>query len=217
MEPRIVANGFTGRAGSAQARGKARVTAVRKSILMMVAVLLGLAAPLAAKDPIPAAGENLPELVFAAPEDPGQRQYLGLGYETTFTVKDVDARILIIEIFSMYCPYCQREAGNVNALYGKIAKNPKLKSAVKIMGIGAGNSDFEVDLFRKTYKIAFPLFSDGNFAMHAKLGEVRTPYFFAVLPKSGGGNRIIYSKLGTFGDPEAFLKTLLNAAGPDAP
>lgn len=193
------------------------MTAFRNTLLLLAAVLFATAGPLAAKEPIPKAGGMLPELVFAAPEDPEQRQYLGLGYDTTFKVEDVNARILIIEVFSMYCPYCQREAGTVNALYGKISRSRKLKNSVRIIGIGAGNSDFEVDLFRKTFKVAFPLFSDGNFTMHAKLGEVRTPYFFAVLPRSAGKNRIVYSKVGTIGDPETFLKTILDAAGPDAP
>ena len=60
------------------------------------------------------------EFTLPAPEKNETRAYLGLGPKARFSLDQVDADILIVEIFSMYCPICQREAPRVNALYEKL-------------------------------------------------------------------------------------------------
>ena len=120
--------------------------------------------------------------------------------------------MLIIEIFSMYCPYCQKEAPLVNDLYQAIDKDPGLKEKIKMIGIGAGNTPFEVDIFRNQFKIPFPLFADDSFTVHKRVGEVRTPYFFVLKVNADRSNTLIYSKVGTIRDPAQFLKLILNEA-----
>ena len=38
-------------------------------------------------------------------------------------------------------------------MFNKIAQDEKLKNKIKLIGIGAGNSPFEVDFFQKTYNV----------------------------------------------------------------
>ena len=138
--------------------------------------------------------------------EPGIDTYLGVAPGSRFTIPQIKARVVIVEIFSMYCPYCQREAPNVNALFEKIQADPKLRPHVKLIGIGAGNSAYEVQVFRDTYHIQFPLFPDGDFSIHKCVGEVRTPFFMAVQLDPQGPPQLIYAAAGGPQDMDAFLR-----------
>jgi len=91
--------------------------------------------------------------------------------------------------------------------------DPKLKDRVKLIGIGAGNSTYEVDVFRKKYQIPFPLFEDGDFVIHKQVGEVRTPYFIGVKISKGKPAQVFFSQLGDFQNPESFMDRILKSAG----
>lgn len=161
----------------------------------------------------PSEGDLLPEIVLDVPQILDQKNYLGLSSETTFTIPQIKASVIIVEIFSMYCPYCQSEAPSLNELYYKIQKNSRLEGRLKLIGIGAGNSTFEVEHFRNTYKIPFPLFPDDDFSIHKKIGAVRTPYFFVVGINKDGTHRILYSHQGRLENHDQFIKMLLKRSG----
>ncbi|MBW2558859.1 MAG: TlpA family protein disulfide reductase [Deltaproteobacteria bacterium] len=167
---------------------------------------------LAAKSP-PAKGSILPEIKLVIPSNHSYRSYLGLHASGFFKIPEIRARVVIIEIFSMYCPHCQGDAPMVNKLYRMIEDSPNLKGKIKLIGIGAGNSSYEVEVFRKTYDVPFPLFADGDFTIHAVLGEVRTPYFIGVKINDDGTHQVFYSKLGGVNEADQFLKMILRLSG----
>jgi peroxiredoxin len=169
--------------------------------------------PLWAKTRAPQENSILPDFQLPIPADAADRQYLGLQGNGLFKMHQIKAKAVIIEIFSMYCPYCQREAPNINKLYERIKSERALKGQIKIIGVGAGNSPFEVDIFKKKYQVPFPLFPDNNFTIHKCLGETRTPYFFVVAPGPGESQKVVYSKLGGIKDLDAFLQTIRRRAG----
>ena len=160
---------------------------------------------------IPAEGDMFPRLKLCLPQEMHDRAYLKVSKDP-FLLSQVDSKVLIVEIFSMYCPHCQKEAPNVNALYEAIKAGPKLKSRIKMLGIGAGNSSFEVGAFRDHYKIEFPLVPDADMIVCKGLGVVGTPHFF-VLWKKPGGWQVVYSKSGSIGDPKAFLQMVYARTG----
>jgi len=171
--------------------------------------LLLLPYPVSAATAPPEVGGVLPEIILATPANPEHLKYLGLKAAENFTIPQIKAQVVIVEIFSMYCPHCQREAPTVNTLFNKIINDIKFKDKLKLIGIGVGNSEFEVDVFRKNYKIAFPLFADADFKIHKMIGEVRTPYFIAVKINPDGTHRVIYSKLGGIKNVAKFLDLIL--------
>ena len=162
-------------------------------------------------DDAPAEGDMFPKLQLSLPEEKHDREYLKVAKDP-FLLSQVDSKVLIVEIFSMYCPHCQKEAPNVNALYEAITAGPKLKSRIKMLGIGAGNSSFEAGAFKDHFKIEFPLIPDADLTVCKQLGVVGTPHFF-VLWKKPGGWQVVYSKAGSIGDPKAFLELIFAKTG----
>lgn len=153
------------------------------------------------------------DLELAGPVAKPAAAYLGLAEgEGPFRLSQVKAAFLLVEVFSMYCPYCQAEAKNVNALYGLLQKSPAA-GKVRMLGIGAGNTPFEVDFFRDKYAVPFPLFPDSEFACHKALNGPGTPYFMLLKADGAGAFTVLYSHLGAFGDPGKFLETVLGKAG----
>ena len=176
-------------------------------------LLLGLLNPWATwSEPTKNFGKMDLGFSLPAPEEASQAKYLGLDTDP-FLLNQVEAKILIIEIFSMYCPICQREADDVNKLFDLIQKNPLLKDQVKLIGIGAGNSAYEVEFFKENYQIKFPLFSDTKFAIHKRIGEVGTPHFIGLKIDRNKGFENFYSQSGEIADPKEFLETLIKASG----
>jgi len=179
-------------------------------LLMVFSFLIFLVHPIySAECKTPSEGGVFPEITLSIPQNTVEKEYLGIKGKGTFKLSQIKAEVLIVEIFSMYCPYCQKEAPLVNELYQIINNRPDLKNKIKIIGIGAGNTPFEVEVFKNQYDVPFPLFSDESFSVHKSVGEVRTPYFFVIKINADGSNKILYSKVGSIQHPNQFLDLII--------
>ena len=189
---------------------------MKKNIMSLTAMILLFSAfifPAMAANKPPEQGEQLPVINLPIPKNPEERNYLGLSGSGSFKIPQIKAKVVIIEIFSMYCPYCQKDAPGVNELYRLIENNADIKNKIKLIGIGAGNSSYEVEVFKKTYTVPFPLFPDKDFTIHQACGEVRTPYFMVVKINDDGTHQIVHSQLGNYPGAEPFLDLVLKASG----
>jgi len=181
---------------------------------LVLATVLAVIPSLQAAAP-PGVGQQLPDFELPMPKDGADRNYLGLTSRLfsfgagSFKVPEIKAQAVVFQVFSMYCPHCQKDAPNMNIFYNLVEGSQRARGRVKIIGVGAGNNPYEVSVFKKKYQVPFPLFADADFIIHKKLGDVRTPYFIVIRIMPDGSHRVVYSKLGSFGDPARFLDDVL--------
>jgi len=156
---------------------------------------------------------SLPVFEFPVPQSEGEKNYLGVSGAGNCKVTQINSPVLIIEIFNMYCPHCQRSAPFVNDLFQSIQGRTDLKQKIKIIGIGIGNSSYEVDLFKNKYGILFPLFPDQDSSISKMLGVSSTPTFIGAKINRDGTTEQFYFKAGELSDVTNFLSEILNLAG----
>jgi peroxiredoxin len=186
---------------------------MRKIILFFIVVSLTCLSQGAFAVECPSEGDVFPEITLPVPQNAQEKDYLGITDTDSFKLSQIKAQVVIIEIFSMYCPYCQKEAPVINKLYESIKNKPTFNDKIKIIGIGAGNTQFEVDFFKEKFTVPFPLLPDESFSVHKVVGEVRTPYFFVLEMKQDGSNKIVYSKAGSIQGPQEFLDLIVKKTG----
>lgn len=149
------------------------------------------------------------ELLEPGPED---LRYLGVdGEPTVITLEDIAAPVLIIEAFDTYCPYCQRAAPDLNRLY-RLIEERNLAGTVKMLGIGLGNSRYEVKLFESKQDVPFPIFPDQTSESGRELGVEAVPVLI-ILERDGEGYRIAFEEKPPIASPETLLQRVLSRTG----
>ena len=189
-----------------------RAAVLAAYVLWAGQALAGGASEAAGSDPL-AVGQAFPNVSLGQGMSLENRTYLGIAKKSgPVTLADVTAPVVILEIFSMYCPHCQREAPALNELYGLLQGGGQA-GRVRMLGIGAGNSAMEVELFRAKFDIRFPLVADQSFTVHDACGKVGTPYFYVLARKPGEkAYKVVISRLGRMDSPESFARDVLAAA-----
>ena len=122
-------------------------------------------------------GENFPDERLGVPEGNQDIDYLGLSTtNTSFTIREINADLVLVEILSIYCITCQMQAPFFNKLYDLIEADPMTRGRIKIIGIGVGNNQTQVDHFREEFNIPFPILPDPQMIIHHAVGGGRTPF-----------------------------------------
>jgi peroxiredoxin len=164
----------------------------------------------AGSHPLPV-GAAMPDLLLRGELSPEHLTHLGLKGPAPRHLSEINAKTVILVAFSMYCPHCQREAPALNDLNALIASRG-LSEEVKLIGVGIGNSDFEVQVFRDKYATTFPLFSDPDFRINKELGEVGTPFFYVLaMDPEKKEIRVVRTLLGRMESAESFFDQAMKA------
>lgn len=177
--------------------------------LMIAGLAIVLSSAPAGAETFQVNGDALAGIQLPIPQNNAEKEYLGVSGKGTFSLSQLKAATLIIEVFSMYCPHCQREAPVVNELHGLIEKDASLRKGVKLVGIGIGNTPFEVDVYREKFKVLFPLFADDSLQLR-KISEsqFRTPTFIVAGIGPRGGFKILDVHVGPIKDLAKYLENV---------
>jgi len=157
------------------------------------------------------AGTTLPDITFSGPVTTAEAKALGAASESGFKLTGIKADAVVLVVFSMYCPYCQKDAPELKKMHELIASRG-LAGKLALVGLGAGNSAYEVNIFREKFGLSFPLIPDPDFAAYKILGQVGTPFYY-ILKRKGNGFTIVDTQLGCMVSPEAFLDSIQAKAG----
>jgi protein-disulfide isomerase len=161
----------------------------------------------------PGSNTTLSAVELPMPGNEQEKSYLGLTGSGNFTIGQIKAQVLIIEVYSFYCPHCQRSAAQVNELYRKIQERPDIKEKIKMIGIAVTNGTYEVDSYRERYKVPFPLIPDQSMDISQKFGVKGTPTFIGFTVNGKGSPERFYFREGGFEDTEQFLAKIVELSG----
>ena len=150
-------------------------------------------------------------LQLVSPPTAEERTYLGITTDT-FTLADVRADIIIVELFSLYCAMCAKEAPSVAALFSLVEKKSTAQQKIVLLGIGAGNNAAEVARFQKQHAVSFPLVPDQDVTVGKAMKMAITPGFIAFKKQPDGSLVSLHKRFGLLGPPQHFLDSALKAA-----
>jgi peroxiredoxin len=146
-----------------------------------------------------------PDLTFTQNLSKEERVYLGIPQKKTFSFREIRASLILVEFISTYCVSCQRQAPIFDELYSSIEKDPELKGKVKMIGIAAGNNIWEVEIFKKQYKVPYPIVSDSKFDAHTAVGSPRTPFTIWARKDPKGKSIVVSTHLGLIDSMQSAL------------
>lgn len=154
------------------------------SFLVMVLYCSGLVPDLRAQQQLIQAGNVFPEVKLKTPPVVKDRAYLGVPAGKEFAVKDINAKVILVEIMNVYCVSCQNQAPIYNKLFSLINSDPKTRKQIKIIGVAAGNNEEEIKIFRDHFQVLFPIIPDPQYKLHAAIGGSPTPFSIFVRRES---------------------------------
>jgi thiol-disulfide isomerase/thioredoxin len=157
-----------------------------------------------------AVGQRFAALTFSGTLSAEDRAYLGLTRPGPFTLKDIQARYVLVEIFSDSCPHCMLAAPGVNRLFRLIQQSPRLRAGgglpvLKMLGVGFYGKPGQMEVWRIKHDVPFPLIPDPQAQVGKALDIPGTPTY-VVLDRQG---RVVFMQAGEMGSPEKFLRKIM--------
>jgi len=153
-------------------------------------------------------GDSFPTTQLIGNLTAADRAYLGIGELNNFRLHQIPAKIILVEFFNKYCPHCQQQTPILNVLFEKIQQDAALKSHVKMLGIGTGNSQRQLDIYRAEKHIPFPLFPDAQYVFHDEIGRPKTPFIVLVKQMVDRPGFVSATYMGLVSEPDSLLHAM---------
>ncbi len=175
----------------------------------VIVVLLWIPLVSSAQNALPEPGGKIAKLNLEAPSDPAGRKGLGLGDAVDgFSLFDLKADLVLIEVIGVYCPQCYKQAPEFNKLYDRLNRG-KNRGRVAMFALAAGGSGPEIEQLIQSGQYRFPIVGDVRYEAHKLLGEPKTPFTIVCRPDGS----VLYTHLGIISDIDGFyirIKELLD-------
>lgn len=170
-------------------------------------------------------GETFPDIIFQSILSKQHQKYLGISdshreiYDSSdfysFTIRDTEADLVIIELINVHCFSCEKQAPIMNAIYNLIEIDNNLKNKIRMIGICPGNTFQEVERFRNQYSVQFPLVPDPQFEIYEAVGNQCGTPFILMARKNKQEHIITWSHLGSIVDPLFFMQKIWDSLNID--
>ena len=154
-------------------------------------------------------GMLLPQFTLAGPITADAQRYLGLKNPEPFSLSQISSRLIFVELFSVLCRDCQREAPNINKLYNYIQKDPELEKGVKLIGIGMRSDNKKIQVYKTSFNVKFPLFPDPDNTIFDKLGDPKVPFFMVI----NNAGKVLMTHFGPIKDLDEFFSQIKKIYG----
>ena len=143
----------------------------RMALAICLVIVLAMGS-LASAAPPP---NKLANLKFSGTLSDADQKYLGLEKPGAFTLQDIKAPYVLIEIMRTTCPHCVVQAPALNRLY-KLVANSDLKDKLKIIAVGETDSESALKQFKAAHKVPFPLVADPDCEIGSAFTYQRHPH-----------------------------------------
>lgn len=130
--------------------------------------------------------------------------YLGISCAKTFNWSDIQAKLIVIEFFSVFCPKCHKNTPTLNRLYKIIKDDKQLGKDIKMIAVALLDQPNQVGVFREKFKVAYPLFADPQQEI-THTTRINMVPLTVVVDKEG---KVIMNHAGVIEDLDAFLGEL---------
>lgn len=181
-----------------------KITASLLTVFCFLAVYLFPTSSFGEKPKPIEAGMKLPHFVLPAPETPDDRQYLELTSSEPFSISQIPAKLVLVEVFHVLCHHCQKQAPEMNRIFQYIKEDPELAQSIKMLGIGISSDQKALDAFEKSFHGKFPLIPDQKLTVFSLLGEPPIPFLMLV---DNQGN-VLLTNVGYLNDTDDFFRRI---------
>lgn len=161
-------------------------------------------------------GAPFPDVEMPAPASPELRAYLGIESDNRFSVRDIDADMVLVEIMNINCSSCQRQAPVYNELFSLIESTPETRGRIKMVAIAAGNMAKHVKMYTDHFSVQYPVVEDPDLEIYEALGRGATPHAVYVRKTKEDGKTVVAdTHLGFEGDHKQIFDRLRGLMGMD--